>query len=220
MAWSQKDFWKTTWQSVLISSCLEFWGRISISWGLKFTRETSLSHTYKTSLPPGLQITQKTMNQVTAFWSKATHVIASAPKCKYHLILSPSCPAPPWLHHFTVSLSLYFSFCIYRRRKAGRKGWQHIDFKEIKEIDSRKKAKLLHTTTHTRSRKIFKCIPNKWKPLSLKIVLISALVEKRVKRVSACIMLRIILSRCQKGMVLDLNNWWSTPTLWDGFRSE
>lgn len=105
MAWSQKDFWKTTWQSsanLILLGILRLKSASLEDWNVK---PLSPTHTRPACLW-GSKSPRKPMNQVTAFGSKATHVIASAPKCKYHLILSPSCPAPPWLHHFTVSLSL------------------------------------------------------------------------------------------------------------------
>ncbi len=162
----------------------------------------SPTHTRPVCLP-GSKSPRKPMNQVTAFWIKSNSRDRIRPQMQISPDTFPSCPAP--LDFIT---SLYLSLSISRFAFTGGERQEEkddsiFDFKEIKEIDKQKEAKLLHTQ-HTRSRKIFKCIPNKWKPLSLKIVLISALVEKRVKR-GLRVMLRIILSRCQKR---------------DGFRSE
>ncbi len=159
MAWSQNDFWKTTWQSVLISSCLEFWGRSQHLLRTEIhTWNLSLPHIQDQSASRAPNHPENPWTKSQPFGSKATHVIASAPKCKYHLILSPSCPAP--LDFIT---SLYLSLSISRFAFTGGERQEEkddsiFDFKEIKEIDKQKEAKLLHTQhihAHVRYSNVF-----------------------------------------------------------------
>lgn len=166
------------------------------------------------TLPLGLQITQKPYEPSHGpCGSKATHMIKFASKCRLYPIRFPSHPAPLWLHHFTVFiLPLFLILHVQEERGRKKRMTAYLTSRRGERLTSIKKPSFYPPATRTRSRKLFKRIPNKWKPLHLKIVLISVLLERRVKRVCVCIILSIILGQCQKGMILDLNNWWSTPT--------
>lgn len=127
-AWSQKDFWKTTWQSsanLILLGILRSMSASLEDWN-SHVKRLSPTHT-RTVCLWGSKSPRKPMNQVTAFWIKSNSRDRIRPQMQIPPDTFPFLPRTPLtssLH--CISLPLSFSFCMYRRRKAGRKGWQHI----------------------------------------------------------------------------------------------
>lgn len=134
----------------LISSCLEFWGQCQYLWGLKFSHEASLSHTYSISLQhtasgaPNhpetpwtesrpLWIKSNSHDQIRLQMQTLPDTFPVSPRTP--LTSSLHCIYPPSLSHFA---------CTGGERQK-EKNDSIFDFKERRKIDKHKEAKLLHT---------------------------------------------------------------------------